>query len=180
MHWIESSGGPLILIEKQFLDEWGGVETSSDKNYTSDYDRACDTDEYADVMSIPSGYAVVLGDEPDRTTIKIQSEKEATIVRWRWAPSENVIQEVLNKLKLSIFDNAEILRFCISGADIILFDSSFQGDETFDSLEATLKPGEYVLKTTMFEPDSETCLLLHKLVLVSASPKTPVFPKFPQ
>lgn len=167
MRWIESSGGPLILMETRYRMEWGGVDSSSDSNYSCDYDRACETAEYAATIAIPSGKAIVFGDEPNRTTVIAQSEKETLIVRWRWAPSEDVLINNLNHLKSAIFNDAETICIRFQGEDIIVFDSSLRGEEIDDYLSIKLKLGEYVLDTAMFEPDGETCMLLHRLRLIN-------------
>lgn len=166
MYWIESSGGPLILIEKIYLKEWGGVDCSSDSNYSSDYDRACDTDEYAEVISIPSGQAVVFGDEPNRTTVVTKSGSEAIIIRWRWAPNEAEILKYLGEMEQSDFDLVKALHLRLRGEEVVVFDSSFKGAEASKFLNIRLRSGEFVLETAMFEPDNETCLLLHRLRLI--------------
>ena len=165
MHWIESTGGPLILIDRLFLSKWGGVRRSSDLNYGSDYERACDTGDYAETISISGGEALILGDEPNRATIISRSSEEIIIVRWRWAPSEKAVQEHLEKLDDKHFENATNLRIRFQGEEAIMFDSSLSGSELDDSIIVKLTPGEYLVETAIYEPDNETCLLLHRLRL---------------
>lgn len=163
MRWIESGGGPLILIGKSFLNEWGGCDKSSDPNYGSDYDRACNTHEYAELISIPSGEAIILGDEPNRTTVMRRSGEEAIIVRWRWAPNEEELFKHFEKINENLFKEADCLRLRITDDEVDIFDSSFSGVAAVDMLTVELTPGEYTLSTIMYEPDSDTCLLLHRL-----------------
>lgn len=166
MNWIESSGGPLILIEKRYLGEWRGIAGSSDDDYVSDYDRACNTNDYITVIKIPSGQAAILGDEPNRTSFISESDKEVIIVRWRWAPKESVIISVLEKLDRSIFLGSEVTHIRLQSDEVVVFDSSFSGQDFSDSLVIKMRRGEHVVETTMFEPDSETCLLLHRFRLI--------------
>jgi hypothetical protein len=65
--WIESAGGPLLLAPRSSLKVWCGSERGNDPQ--SDYARAYAIDEEIGTISIGEKSALVLGDEPDRTTL---------------------------------------------------------------------------------------------------------------
>ncbi len=75
--WITSNGGPLLLASKSVLPYWEGADPPSNgrkveatfrwQGYgtpATDYDRACDVDDYLDVINIGSEQGLVLGGEP--------------------------------------------------------------------------------------------------------------------
>ncbi|MFB7374762.1 Imm21 family immunity protein [Streptomyces sp. NPDC056222] len=71
--WVESMGGPLIVVPASALEAWHGCTgngmVAGDETDVDDYDRACAVDDLAGVIAvIESGaQAVVLGDEPATT-----------------------------------------------------------------------------------------------------------------
>ena len=163
MFWVESYGGPLVLIEKNLLHEWGGIDTSSDPDYSSDYDRACTVDDYAGKLSIPGGEVIIFGDEPSRTSFVRFSDRKFMIVRWRWAPDADTVNRYLQELDKLHFKYNGRIQTRFNDNNVLIFDSSIRDPGSTELLSIDLLPGSYVLETTMFEPDRETCLLLHKL-----------------
>ncbi len=86
--WMESGGGPLLLVPGEYLPFWGGIDPPTDGRQivahfryggddapATDYDRACDVDDYLGVIEVGSGCGVVLGDEPLPTAIVPPSVK---------------------------------------------------------------------------------------------------------
>lgn len=41
LKWIDSYGGPFLLLEERLLDQWRGVHVQNSEVLESDYDRAC-------------------------------------------------------------------------------------------------------------------------------------------
>ncbi|MGW1208054.1 Imm21 family immunity protein [Streptomyces sp. NPDC002499] len=68
--WVESMGGPLIVIPVSALAAWRGcTETgvmAGDASAADDYDRACAVDDLAGVITVGENgaQALVLADEP--------------------------------------------------------------------------------------------------------------------
>ncbi|MDX3771767.1 MULTISPECIES: Imm21 family immunity protein [unclassified Streptomyces] len=55
--WLETEGGPFIVVPRSALVHWLGTE--------GDYDRACEVMDLVGVLALPDGAeALVLGDEP--------------------------------------------------------------------------------------------------------------------
>lgn len=79
MQWIESYGGPLLLLPSELFTEWRGVLTEFDHyGYDwpypdppppeeSDYDGACAMEGHIGLISVGDGQAVVLSDKPMST-----------------------------------------------------------------------------------------------------------------
>ncbi|MFD9409780.1 Imm21 family immunity protein [Streptomyces sp. NPDC059989] len=55
--WLETEGGPFIVVPRAALPHWSGPE--------GDYDRACEVIDFVGVLELPDGAeALALGDEP--------------------------------------------------------------------------------------------------------------------
>src|SRR5689334_17973405 len=93
MQWVESAGGPLIVVPLELAQSWRGIEAVPGDPVT-DYDRACDVDDYLGVLEVGPGRGLVLGDEPMRTAF-VPSADGGILVRWGYAPSEDAVLRVL-------------------------------------------------------------------------------------
>lgn len=89
--WVESMGGPLIVIPASALTEWNGCTEAGtmvgDGSSVDDYDRACAVDDLAAVIPVGEGgaQALILGDEP--ATSRYLPEHRV-FLRWLGADSE--------------------------------------------------------------------------------------------
>jgi hypothetical protein len=76
--WIESAGGPLILLGEHHLNVWSGIFNKSlyakgivvevydfMDAHEADYGKACRVNDYLGII----GKAFILGEEPMPTTI---------------------------------------------------------------------------------------------------------------
>ena len=154
LHWLNSTGGPLILLERSLLCYWRGTMTNS-QSEPSDYDRACNVDDYLGLIDVGSGQALVLGDEPMQTCWWPLTLCQGILVRWHWAPSEDVVYKSLaGDLNNITWENADLeIRF--SDGDLIVIDSSCLGDDLDDSLKFQLNPGQYRVDTALFRPNKD-------------------------
>ncbi|WP_433417589.1 Imm21 family immunity protein [Microtetraspora malaysiensis] len=67
--WVETAGGPLIVVPKSELDHWAGVDHNDGPVETwGDYGRACAAEGYIGLVTVGAQQALVLGDEPAMTT----------------------------------------------------------------------------------------------------------------
>ncbi|WP_020630278.1 Imm21 family immunity protein [Amycolatopsis alba] len=79
--WVESLGGPLIVVPVSALAHWkGSIEGGED-----DYDRACAVNALAAAIPIGEAQGLVLGDEP-ATTCYLPEHR--AFLRWLAADSE--------------------------------------------------------------------------------------------
>ncbi|MFD5786693.1 Imm21 family immunity protein [Streptomyces sp. NPDC127037] len=89
--WVESMGGPLVVVPVSALASWGGCTEgglmAGDATAPDDYDRACAVDDLAGVIPIGENgaQALVLADEPATTCYLPQHR---AFLRWRAADSE--------------------------------------------------------------------------------------------
>lgn len=89
--WVESLGGPLIVVPVSALASWGGCTESGlmagDATAPDDYDRACAVDELAGVIPLDENgaQALVLADEPATSCYLPQHR---AFLRWLAADSE--------------------------------------------------------------------------------------------
>ncbi|WP_455928599.1 Imm21 family immunity protein [Pseudomonas fluorescens] len=153
--WIESSGGPLVVIENHLAPLWGGTN-----GHPSDFDLACDTVNYIELVSTQKVTALIMGDEPLRT-IAAHSDDHTLIVRWRWAKSEqDVLKEIQNVQFPSTYD--EHLDIILPSGALTIFDSATQYSET-EAIHLKTHPGKNTIQTFTYSPNPETSLLIHKI-----------------
>ncbi|MER5866642.1 Imm21 family immunity protein [Kitasatospora sp. NPDC002040] len=90
--WVESMGGPLIVVPVSALQYWGGCTEEGmiigDSDQPDDYDKACQVEGLAEAITLHGHDAVtalVLGDEP-ATTCYLPELR--AFVRWLAADSD--------------------------------------------------------------------------------------------
>ncbi|MEV6416890.1 Imm21 family immunity protein [Kribbella sp. NPDC051718] len=97
--WVESMGGPLIVVPVSALGSWRGSTLhgtiAGDSSTVDDYDRACGVDELAGVIAVADHQALVLGDEPATTCYLAEY---MAFVRWLGADSEAELFEAAKAL----------------------------------------------------------------------------------
>jgi len=75
--WIETTGGPIIILPAVEVENWSGcfsTESISAKKIVvaedfldpneSDYGKACQIEDYIEIINFNNSEAVVLGDAP--------------------------------------------------------------------------------------------------------------------
>ena len=96
LNWIDSAGGPLILIEQTYLNYWKGI--FSDQEPT-DYNRACAIDNYISLIEVGDGKALVLGDMPMRTAWSpLPNEPGGIIICWGYANNEASVAQAVSSV----------------------------------------------------------------------------------
>jgi hypothetical protein len=160
--WVESAGGPLLIAPESELGHWGG--TSDDMNGPvetwGDYGRACSIEGYIGLVTIGSQQALVLGDEPARTTYL---PAERMFLRWAAADSE---EELVAAARQAVqqhitWDQDEDLVWEIR-EPVMLFDSAWPGSEIEldNQLHIALDPGRYRVRATSINgPDNRMFLI---------------------
>ncbi|MDT5268358.1 MAG: hypothetical protein QOH49_544 [Acidobacteriota bacterium] len=164
--WVNSAGGPLVLLEEHLLPEWRGHDGSTAQEHEgrTDYERACDVDDYLGLVEVGSGRALVLGDEPMQTTWCPSPEGSGVVLlRWQWADSEAAVIDAAGDMPEESWESTGLI-FQTSGRDLVLFDSAYPGDEPGERLTIQLARGQYGIDTAHYRPDAETSLVLHRLV----------------
>ncbi len=182
LKWIDSEGGPLILLPQNLLDYWLGIIPPSDdrqirttfqwdpNGLATDYDRACDVQGYVEPLEVAFGHALVLGNEPFSTTWwPISNDTGGILVRWVEANDVLEVTRALEALPISLFPKPKIsIQF--SDQTLYLFDSATPGTEVPDNihLKITLNEGVYSVSTFEYKPSNTVWLILHRLHLASS------------
>ena len=162
--WIESAGGPLILLEEPLLSHWHGIDTD-------DYDRSCGIDDYLGLLDVGSGRALVLGEEPMATAWQLLSgPAEGVLVRWQFADDEASVVEALADLSKVSWEATGIV-FDVADSSLVLFDAACPGKDpdcnsTGCKLNILLNEKQYLIETAHYTPNENTALFLHRFVSV--------------
>lgn len=160
--WINSTGGPLILIERNAAQDWKGV-VGVDMGGQTDYERACSIDDYVGLIFAEKFPVLVLNQEPLITTWLGNDNLPAVIVRCVWANSlieaENTFEEIPT---LGGWVSSGVSIEFATG-HLVIFDSSENGSVVSDRIDAMVGPGKYFVDTLIHEPHAELKLLLHRL-----------------
>lgn len=184
LRWLESNGGPLLLVPGEQLPSWEGTEPPSDGRQidaqfrwngedapASDYDRACDINGWLGLLDVGAGHAIVLGGEPLGTAWQASAGASESgvntcgiLIRWVHANSESDVIEALEHVPETVWQDTGLL-LSVGREPLCLLDAAYPGSELEgdDHLTIQLPPGKYSIATAEYEPDSHTHLLLHRL-----------------
>lgn len=171
MDWIKSAGGPLICVERDLAISWRGVASkvlNPSVEAASDYDRACAVRDYAGVISVGGGSALILGDMPLETSIWERDDGNVLIVRLFYVDSEESVLKALREIDDRCFENPdESISFEIGSGKMVIFDSAISWiEEEKKTLEFEVSPAKYLILSKIYNPDSRTSLLLHEFVVM--------------
>lgn len=160
MKWLSSEGGPLVIVASDDVLQWTGCDGE-------DYDQACEVEDYAGIIDKQSSQILVLGDEPMATALFHTkgglSESGLILVRWQWAKSESDVAEYLANIDFDIGQWPLLepeLEFKCTGTGLLMFDAVDNGLAA-SGFEIELPKGRYLISTYQYEPDDQTCLILH-------------------
>lgn len=170
--WVSGDGGPLILMEKKYLTNWEGSDASSNGrvveansrwglDVATDYDLACDVEDYLGLIDVGKGKALVLnGDELATTWFSLSENQEGILIRWNYGNSES---EVIDFAK-SVLDEVkkdENIEFVIEDSKLILFVAAESGnDKIYPRLNFNLSNGTYKISTIERE-NNQTSVICH-------------------
>jgi Immunity protein 21 len=154
MNWIQTTGGPLVLLPQIGQEAWGGAE-----GVASDYDKACRVSDYLGVVDFRGQLALVLGDEPHQATI-LACIGEQLIVRWVYAQNANAIVERVCAGRWGL--PVEVLAWSAQESDFVLRDSALPGRVLGTQLEVSLPTGNYCIETYAIK-EAEVSAIIHRL-----------------
>jgi hypothetical protein len=180
LKWIDSGGGPLVLIADSNIKNWSGalnrsaylqnkIEEANDclNPEEADYGKACSINGYLGKVDIENDNALVLGDESMSATKFISVDGKNTLARWCYGDDEVFVDDYLQKLHLDTVKSwQDPVNFKISGNQQYLFDSAHcfadLSKEYGQHLLLHIEAGEYIIWTAVIDPDENTQLVLHK------------------
>ena len=179
--WVQSEGGPLLLLPERHLTQWEGVRPPSGGRVVeavfrwgdpsapaTDYDRAADVDDWVAVLPVGQGEGLVLNDFPAMTAWwpELPGER-GLLVRWLVAESEADVIRHLARVPEEIWSDDRVA-LVTDNERLYLFDSALAGREVMsegdaESLVICLRPGRFSVLTAHYMPDERTRLMLHRL-----------------
>lgn len=130
--WVESMGGPLIVVPVSALAAWhGSTETgvmAGDATAPDDYDRACAVDDPAGVITVGGhgAQALVLADEP-ATSCYLPEHR--AFLRWLAAYSEAELRAGADAVLADPATRWEECGSWVSDGPAVLMDSAEAGAE---------------------------------------------------
>ncbi len=156
--WVESGGGPLVVVPAAVLNLWEGADSEGPE---SDYDRACAVSGYARLLAVGPAQALVLGDEPSSTAFL---PEHAVFVRWVAAESE---ADLLGGVGAALADAAwEDRQVWDVPGPVVLFDSAWPGSEVEpdNHTRVDLAAGRYEVRAALAHSDADTAFQLIQLL----------------
>lgn len=172
--WIESTGRPLLLLEKNLVPLCHGSLGKSAA--LTDSDRACKVDDYAGAIEVGPGFGLVLGEEPCSTTWwRSDNLLNSFLVRWVYAADEAQVRAALSSIQVDNHWQPTDVRLDVANGEPILFDSACPGTAIDTYLTIDLPLGCYGVDTLHYDPPDELSLILHRFVPGSsaATARTP-------
>ncbi len=130
--WVESMGGPLVVIPVSALGAWRGCTGSGmgagGATDVDDYDRACAVDDLAGAIALgESGVqALVLGDEP-ATTCYLPEHR--AFLRWLAADSADVLKAAAEVVLADPATRWEECGAWVTDGSAVLMDTAEAGAE---------------------------------------------------
>lgn len=155
VQWVDSGGGPLVVVPETVLPFWTGADG---EETASDYDRACEVGP-AGLLPVGDCAALVLGDEPAATAFL--PEQGLFVRRPAAASGAELLASVPEALRTAQW--SPDLRWNVHGP-VWLFDAARPGDAGPDAggVRITLDPGRYAVRSARTQPGPETWMgLVH-------------------
>ncbi|MFB6827097.1 Imm21 family immunity protein [Streptomyces virginiae] len=162
--WVESGGGPLVVVPAEVLDRWEGADGEGPE---SDYDRACAVVDRTGLLTVGPSHALVLGDEPSSTTFL---PEHGVFVRWVAAESEAELLAGVEAVVKDGDENDDVVwedgKVWEVPGPVVLFDSAWPGAEVEPDNHARveLTPGRYAVRAASARPNADTTFQLVQLV----------------
>ncbi|GAA2065103.1 hypothetical protein GCM10009801_10150 [Streptomyces albiaxialis] len=162
--WVESAGGPLVVVPRAALPSWSGVNGNGTE---TDYDRACQVDGFAETVETGphrTYQALVLGGEPAATHFLPVAPGGGVFVRRHAAPSdEDVLDSVESALDTAVWGSERTWTLPDDG--VVVFDAAVPGDELdrlepHEHLRVDLPEGQYEVRAAYVESAPDTWMSL--------------------
>ena len=160
IQWLDTGGGPFVIIPASELRQWGGVRGDGSPN---EFDRACEVSDYLGTIDFGVGHALVLGDAPFPTAyLSAPTFGGGFIVRMLWGDDLERASRVVHRIGAACWTSEPIV-FDASDTELVLFDASHPGVHARHRIEVSLPKGQYAVSTADWEDDT-MCLLVHRLL----------------
>lgn len=157
MDWIESGGGPLVLLPASKAGLWRGASGAG-----LHYELACSVQAYAGVVPWEDVDVLVLDDAPLRAAVTV-GEAGVLIVRWAYASNEEVVLESLRRIDWQRLAATERHVLAAIEKPYVLIDSAEPGAEASAALDVQLRSGAWEVLTFEYAPTADLGLILHAI-----------------
>ncbi|WP_051810036.1 Imm21 family immunity protein [Actinoplanes subtropicus] len=180
--WVESMGGPLLVMPVSALGEWGGCTQegmlAGTGDVLDDYDRACELDGLAGVIAVggKGRLGLVLADEPARTCYLPEYQ---TFVRWLGADCEADLVDAAKDLLDDPAVDWEECGIWETDGPAVLMDSATAGIELNvaypddgampEQAHIPIPPGRWRVRAVHTRANEETLVGLVQLLALSQS-----------
>lgn len=164
--WISSLGGPFILMDRLTVHVWKGDSNHSNaanSGFVSDYERACQIQDFIGTLFVGADQALILGDLPSNTTHVPIDSLSFLLIRWIWADSEDQITNALREFKVEQSWRDTGIHVLFRSGQLVLFDSVYGGNEMKDYLNIEVDAGNYHVSTLSYQPNDLINLFIVKI-----------------
>lgn len=151
------------VFRRHLFSYWRGFNFSNiNPEFVTDYDRACEIDDYIGIIDIDSGYGLVLGDDPCQTTwFQFPEIQNGLLVRWIFA--ENAESNNINlPFEKCIFTPVFCQSVSCKLLNASITEDSCEGTNVDEKLRIEMSKGWYEVETLLYEPNKQTSLILHR------------------
>jgi hypothetical protein len=176
--WVTCDGGPLLVLAKENLPAWEGSATPSQGRKieaqfrwnsggpATDYDRACDVEDYIALIDVGAGKGMVLGgEESDATWLPLVDG--GLLVRWVYGENDEGSLAAVDRIPKDAFEDSG-LSFSVGESPLVLFAAcESSGDQIYPRIEFQIAPGCYQILTSHYEEIGRISLICHRLKLKS-------------
>ena len=164
-NWIMSEGGPLVVLDRSLKVGWGGIFrlTMPDLEASNDYDRACRVRSYLALIPVEGGISFVIGDIPMDSCFWYSGSNDFAIAQVCFCAADFDANKTMDSFTQEIekLVPEQSIEFEFGGGSLVMFDSSDGGDRQPEEASIYLPLGLYTISTYIFEPDSETSMVIH-------------------
>lgn len=156
MNFIDSNGGPLLMLERDLLPWWGGVDHIGTRSretkmlgseFQTDYERASAISGWVGKIKV-DGERCAIGFWGDRLGLGFVREHEGRILVIRpYYEIDNIESHIeFASNNIAMFKKDFDVEFRSSA--VLIFDAAFSGLEIYgDCLDLDLTPGKYSVST---------------------------------
>lgn len=190
MDWVGTFGGPLIVVPAGIARRWRGanlftrlaqdnpsIRRWANPPQVDDYARACAVEGYLGVLKVGRGTGMVLRGEGEPATF-LTADGGGVFVQVSYSDlPEDGISDLVNESPEAIWEPTPY-QLQVSRGGLLMFDSACAGDDLPSEpgeganvpwMRLRLVPDTYSIETAVYEPDSGTRLILHRLKRVTGT-----------
>lgn len=165
LKWIHSNSSPILLLPRALAKDWQGQDDIG-------YELARHGTEPAFPISVGKGAGLVLEDGfhttwwplPELTGARGR-QTGGLLIRWLWAKDTESVFDAVRNIPLASYEEEPFSIETMDGT-LMLFEARQPALGVESAIPIFLVGGSYAVMSANVQPDSETCLLVHRLQLI--------------